>query len=322
MTYRRLLTYGFSLAAMFAPGVLTAASADVAYIDEFKVTLGPTTSPIVTFDDTFSLNQTLAGGAPPGTPLPSGVNFSDGTTPGRYIVIGTLKETGNKGVLDTAQGALALGPGKNAIKLNSADLLTGAPTSPYSLTQNSTFTTTGLFDLTKPSAPEGFYQLELSTRVASNHGMGDVISVQVKNCAPGVPGCMGVTSPGYFVQLQDANFATGISHTIDQQPLDTNNQKILLELTKPDPSSNTVDASYEYFNNGTGSGPMSLGSYSGLFGSGPGQLGYAQAGFTQLAPLPEPSSLALLASSIPSVLGLVWVRRRRAARRNSGPVPS
>ena len=46
-----------------------------------------------------------------------------------------------------------------------------------------------------------------------------------------------------------------------------------------------------------------------------GDPGYTQAGFTQLAPtsVPEPSSLTLLASSIPAVLGLVWLRRRKVA---------
>ena len=38
-----------------------------------------------------------------------------------------------------------------------------------------------------------------------------------------------------------------------------------------------------------------------------------QAGIVQLAPMPEPSSLTLLASSFLSVLGLVWLRRRKAA---------
>ena len=325
MTYRRLLTTcGFSLAAIFAPGFLTVASADVAYMDDFKLTGVSLTSAPFSFNDMFSLNQTLAGGAPPGKVLPSGVTFSDGVTQGNYAVIGTLKETGNKAVLDTAQGARALGPAGEVIKLNNIDLVTGPPTgpfsTPFSLTQNNIFMTTGLFDLTKPSTPGGFYQLELSDRVASNHGMGDVISIQVRNCSPNLAGCTGVTSPGYFVQLQDANFATGTSETINNRfPLDTSHQEIFLELSHPTAGDPTVDAYYAYADGGVVDTPLtSLGSYTDLFDN----LNYTQAGFTQLAPVPEPSSLTLLASSIPSVLGLVWFRRRRAARRNSGPVPS
>ena len=74
----------------------------------------------------------------------------------------------------------------------------------------------------------------------------------------------------------------------------------------------TIFGSYAYVNGGM-VGPLTpIGSYSGLF-TGPGAVGYTQAGFTQLAPVPEPSSLTLLASSIPSVLGYVWLRRRKAA---------
>jgi hypothetical protein len=41
----------FGLVALFTPGFLTAASADVVSMDSFNVTLGPTTSPIATFND-------------------------------------------------------------------------------------------------------------------------------------------------------------------------------------------------------------------------------------------------------------------------------
>jgi hypothetical protein len=47
------------------------------------------------------------------------------------------------------------------------------------------------------------------------------------------------------------------------------------------------------------------------------ELNYTQAGFVQLAPTPEPSSITLLVSSIPSVLGVVWLRRRKVIRRHS-----
>jgi hypothetical protein len=47
------------------------------------------------------------------------------------------------------------------------------------LTPNDAFTTTDLFDLTVPQTVGGFYQVNLSDRVASNMGMGDVLSVAV-----------------------------------------------------------------------------------------------------------------------------------------------
>ena len=55
-----------------------------------------------------------------------------------------------------------------AIKVNAVTLLTGPPTSSRSLTRNDAFKTTALFDLTVPQTVGGFYQVELSDRVASN----------------------------------------------------------------------------------------------------------------------------------------------------------
>jgi hypothetical protein len=75
-----------------------------------------------------------------------------------------------------------------------------------------------------------------------------------------------------------------------------------------------VLGSYAYVNNGV-PGPMTtLGDYTGLFPTN----NSTQPGFTQLGEftpitVPEPSSLMLLASSIPSVLGLLWLKRRKAA---------
>jgi len=75
-----------------------------------------------------------------------------------------------------------------------------------------------------------------------------------------------------------------------------------------------IFGSYAYVNGGVEGSLHPLGDFTGLF-DGHGDPGYTQAGFLQLVPtsVPEPPSLMLLASSIPSVLGLVWLRRRKAA---------
>jgi hypothetical protein len=114
------------LAPIFTLGFLTAASADVVHIDHFAVTLN--SAPL--FDDSFGAGLTLAGGSPPGKPLSSGVNFSNTPTQAKYQVIGTLTESGNKGILDTALGAHVLQPPPffGAINLNLADVQTGPPT--------------------------------------------------------------------------------------------------------------------------------------------------------------------------------------------------
>jgi hypothetical protein len=194
------------LAAIFALSFLTAASADVVNIDNFAVTRDGT--PL--FNDSFGAGLTLAGGNPPGAILPSGENFSNGK-PANYIVIGTLTETGNKGILNTALGApINFGPPFGTQNLNNIDLQTGPPTLPFSLTPNHAFTATALFDLTEPQTIGGFYQLEFSNRVAENMGNGDVISVTVHNCSPGGPDfveqCDSAT--GTVIQLFDANFGT------------------------------------------------------------------------------------------------------------------
>jgi len=307
------------LSAIFTLGFLTVASADVVNIDNFAVTRDGT--PL--FNDSFGAGLTFAGGNPPGAILPSGQNFSNGT-PANYIVIGTLTETGNKGILNTALGApINFGPPFGTANLNNIDLQTGPPTLPFSLTPNHAFAATALFDLAVPQTLGGFYQLEFSNRVAENMGNGDVISVTVHNCSPGGPDqaeqCGSATGP--VVALFDANFGTNpVTRTIiGQNPLATSNQQILLELSHPTPGIPDVFGSYAYVNGGV-PGPMTpLGDYTGLF-EGPGAPGYTQAGFTQLGQgitVPEPSSLTLLASSIPSVLGLVWLRRRKASASGS-----
>jgi hypothetical protein len=188
-----LVTCIFVLAAILTLGFLRAASANVVNIDHLAVTLNG--APL--FDDSFNAGLTLAGGNLPGAILPSGQNFSNGT-PANYAVIGTVTEAGNKGILDSALGApLVLPPPfLGAISLNNADVLTGPPTvggvpNPISLTPSNAFTTTTLFDLTVPAS--GFYQVELSDRVASNMGMGDVLPVALTNCLPGVADCGSAT---------------------------------------------------------------------------------------------------------------------------------
>lgn len=195
------------------------------------------------------------------------------------------------------------------VNINALTLL---PSGSFTLTATSAFSTSALFSVTSPATAGGFYQVNLSNRAPSNNFLGDVISVEVTNCSATT--CPGF-APGAYIALTDANAAAGtVPETIGSALLDTTQQQILLELTKPDPSSDTVDGYYQYAINGVPIGsPTLLGTYSGLFGSGPGQLDYTQAGIVQLAPVsaPEPSSLVLLAGSIPGVLGLVRRRRRR-----------
>jgi hypothetical protein len=310
MGRRPRITRILGLAALFTPGLLTAASADVVNLYNFGVTLNGSS----VFTDNFSTG-TLTGGS--GAVLPAGPTYSDGST-ALYQVIGTLPETGtppaSKAVLDTALGAQVTQTGQfnPVVKLNVVTLLTGPPgagLSNFPLTATSAFSTSALFDVTPPATPVGFYQVNLSNRVPSNNFQGDVLSMTVQNCVPAA--CPGL-APGDYIELIDANAVTGLVTTHASVPLNTSDQQVLLELVN-DPANGMVDGYYQYFNNGNPVGPMTLlGSYGGLFGMGPGQLDYTEAGFVQLAPVPEPSSLALLAGSIAGVAGLARRRRRKA----------
>jgi hypothetical protein len=316
-----LISCALCLAALVTLGLPTAASADVVSLYNFNVALSGNpaiTNPV--FTDTFSANQVLAGGT--GTVLPSGLTYSNGTTPALYLVIGTLAETGSSPtVLNTAQGGqfAQSTPGFfPLVNINAPTLLTGSPGSPFALTQTGTFATSALFSVTPPPQGGGFYQVNLSNRVPSNSFLGDVISVEVTNCS--LTSCPGGVAPGPHILFTDANAAAGtVPETLGSAPLNTSEQQVLLELTKPDALSNTVEGFYQYYNNGGPSGPLTLlGSYSGLFGTLPGQLNYTQAGVVQLAPAPEPSSLALLASSVLGVLGLIRLKLRDGGRFSEG----
>ena len=95
---------------------------------------------------------------------------------------------------------------------------------------------------------------------------------------------------GPFIRLQDANFANNTSTTIAEVPLDTSHQQIFFELSHPSTANDTIVGSYAYMDNGVMGQLTQLGTYDDLFQT----LDYTQAGFTQLAMVPEPSSLALL----------------------------
>jgi hypothetical protein len=300
------------LAALFTPGFVTAASADVVSLYNLNLALnGNSTITNPVFSDSFNGNQVLAGGT--GAVLPAGPTYSDGIA-AFYLVIGTVQETGSSPtVLNTAQGGqfIQTTPGFfPVVNINALTLLTG-PSGSHALTQTGAFATSALFSVSSLPQGGGFYQVNLSNRVQSNNFLGDVISVGVTNCS--ATSCGGV-APGPHILLTDANAAAGtVPQVLGSAPLNTSEQQILLELTKPDPSSDTVDGFYQYATNGIPIGsPILLGTYSGLFGTGLGQLDYTQTGIVQLAPAPEPSSLALLASSIAGVAGFVRCKRRKA----------
>jgi hypothetical protein len=129
--------------------------------------------------------------------------------------------------------------------------------------------------------------------------------MQVHNCSSSVVVCGALTGP--YILLGDANFLTNTSVALGDAPLNSSNQQILLELDHPIAGDPTVNGYYAYINNGI-EGPLTfLGTATDLFQN----LDYTQAGFVQLAPVPEPSSFALLTSAVAGILRLAWCRRRK-----------
>jgi hypothetical protein len=150
-------------------------------------------------------------------------------------------------VLNTAQGGqfIQTTPGFfPVVNINALTLLTGTPGSPFALTQTGTFATSALFSVSALPQGGGFYQVNLSNRVFSNSFLGDVISMGVTDCS--ATSCPGEVAPGPHILLTDANAAAGtVPQTLAAVPLNTSAEQILLELTKPDPSSDTVDGYYQ-----------------------------------------------------------------------------
>ena len=77
--------------------------------------------------------------------------------------------------------------------------------------------------------------------------MGDVLSVMVANCQPGVGDC-GSSRPD--TRLSDVNFAANTATLIAQAPLDASNQQILVELSHPTGGTDGVFGSFAYVNGG------------------------------------------------------------------------
>jgi hypothetical protein len=226
----------------FRAGFLTAASA-IVNIDNFTVTLNG--SPL--FDDSSGAGLTLAVGDPLGAILPSGTNFSTGTPANHQVH--SIGDWSQKDTRHSTRGPHIPAAVFSAINRNTVDVLTGPPaagdgSNPVPLTPNDGFATIGQLDLTMPQAVGELYYVELSDRVASNTGMGDVPSVDVRNCLPGVVSCGSVT--GRSVTLTDANFAANTRTIIGQAPLITSNQQILLELAHPTAEADDVFGSFAY----------------------------------------------------------------------------
>jgi hypothetical protein len=195
--------------------------------------------------------------------------------------------------------------GGNPIFFHRARLLTntGDATDSRGLKTDDTFVVEALFDLILPTPAGDTFFLRLTDATAA--GGNDRLELRVRIGNSGNP----------IIQFGELDDALNISTTLATDGIPTtagvaDHEQIMLRLAKNDALSNTITASYEYFDAGVGQGNASF--------NGPGDVNtsstifrgeeWTRAEFGARQPVPEPASLALLGLGL---AGLGVARRRR-----------
>jgi hypothetical protein len=273
------------------------AAATVVNVDEIAVVKNGTTI----LDDSFDRNTTLNGGS--GTVIPSGATFSDGT-PANYFLQGSLPiTTANNGQaqFNTANGILIhqSPPSIPLIQNVNLGILTGTdPTGPHTLTPANNFSVIGLFDVAVPSVVLGTYQFLIgNNQGAANPGL--ILHMLVREL-----------DTGPVLQLQWVDNIHGQNTIIDQvalTPAELAEPQLELEFLHNTANSDVITALYAFGSgntlatfNGT---LMPLGSTDSSTDIFTSTKQFAQPGFEAFDPVPEPSSLVLLAVAALCSLG-------------------
>jgi hypothetical protein len=261
------------------------------------------------YDDSFNRDDTLIGGS--GAFIQPGTTYSDGT-PATYHVIGSIPQTtANNGQaqVNAANGILMPQPiPPNIQEANFAVDTGNNATAPHALTPGNTFSVTYLLDVAVPSVVIGTYEFIFSNQPVTG---ARVLRMRVRQ-----------TDTGTVLQLQWVDTASGQSVILDQvalTPAELAEPQLELEISHPIAGSDVLEALYAF---GSGNTLGSFTSTTGmltLLGSTDSNsdiftpaLQWAQPALGAFDPVPEPSSLAILAA------GLIGLAAFRPSRKQNG----
>jgi hypothetical protein len=170
---------------------------------------------------------------------------------------------------------------------------------PHTLTPANTFKVIGLFDVAVPSVVLGTYQFLIGNNMgAANPGL--ILHMRIREM-----------DTGPVLQLQWMDNIHGLNTIIDQvalTPGELAQPQLELEISHDTANSDVLTASYAF---GSGNTLASFGTLTEL-GSTDSSTdiftatkNFAQPGFEVFDPVPEPSSLAILAAAALCSLGVI-----------------